>query len=144
MQEARCRTQSWDSGIMPWTKGRHSTTEPPQASLTFLFPTPFNIYVADIKYLLKEKKEKKEGLFLILSIFISKFFHLKTTQVVNYHKLDMCVAMNIYIYMNIFHILSGKGFTRSIIFSFIFHKYAFIIEANSGIHNRFLMLTFYL
>ena len=30
MQRARCGTQSWDSGITPWAKGRCSTTEPPR------------------------------------------------------------------------------------------------------------------
>ena len=28
-QEARCGTRFWDSGIMPWAKGRCSVTEPP-------------------------------------------------------------------------------------------------------------------
>ena len=30
MQRARCRTQSQDSRITPWAKGRRSTTEPPR------------------------------------------------------------------------------------------------------------------
>ena len=29
MQGARCGTRYWDSRIMPWAEGRHSTTEPP-------------------------------------------------------------------------------------------------------------------
>ena len=53
--------------------------------LIFLFPTAPNTYVADTKYLLKERKrwgERKEGRkvsSLILSMFVSLFFHLKTT-----------------------------------------------------------------
>ena len=28
MQGAQCGTRSWDSGIMPWAKGRHQIAEP--------------------------------------------------------------------------------------------------------------------
>ena len=38
MQEARCGTQSWDSGITPWAKGKCSTIEPPR------HPPPPNLY----------------------------------------------------------------------------------------------------
>ena len=36
MQGAGCRTQSQDSRIIPWAKGRCSTTEPPRHPLFFL------------------------------------------------------------------------------------------------------------
>ena len=37
MQGAQCGTQSWDSRIMPWAKGRRQTTEPPRDPLNPFF-----------------------------------------------------------------------------------------------------------
>ena len=48
LQGARCGTRSQDPGIMPWAKGRRSTTEPPKCPNTHLFNThPVNIALGE-------------------------------------------------------------------------------------------------
>ena len=75
------------------------------------------------------RKEGRKVSLLILLMFVSLLFHLKTTYVFNYYKSNMYMAMNTYIYiyeyiysMNTFRILSERMYYKAYI---IFHKYVF-------------------
>ena len=45
VQGAWCGTQSWDSGITPWTEGRCSTAEPPRRPKILFFKWKLYIYM---------------------------------------------------------------------------------------------------
>ena len=49
MQEAWCETRSLDSAIMPWAKGRRSTTKPPRCLRIILFSLILFIYSGEMQ-----------------------------------------------------------------------------------------------